>query len=73
MSTIDPRDLARAIAQVIAERNGKRGRAHRAGSGGYHGVSGIGAVLEEELEDQLLDGRDDLVAICREALARLRP
>jgi len=70
----EARDLARAIAQVIAERHGNRdGPAHRPGGGGYYGVSGDDAVLEEELEDQLLDGRDDLVAICREALARLKP
>ncbi len=72
---IDPRDLARTIAQVIGERHGARvgpANADPHSGRGFYGVSGDDAELEDDLEDQLLDSRDDLVAICREALSRMR-
>lgn len=62
-----PIDLARAIATVIAERYGSSTL-----SNGYFGVTLPPHHIEDdELHDQLLDGRDDLVAICAEALKRL--
>lgn len=67
---INGEDLAVAILTVIGERYG------RLSGKGYYGVDQgpdvDPAKILEEAQDQLLDGTDNFVAICEEALRRLR-
>lgn len=63
-------DLAFTILTIIAERHVS------ISGGGYYGVmvrDTSRAEILEEARSQLLDGTDDFVAICEEALRRLKP
>lgn len=60
-------DLAITILTVIGERYAS------SSGGGYYGIANDPAMVREEARDQLLDGADDFVAICEEALRRLKP
>jgi hypothetical protein len=68
LKAIDATDLARAIATVIAERYDRTSE----GLQGYYGVpQPPHPIRDGDLRSLLLDGTDDLIAICEEALKRL--